>query len=307
MASAGSKETRRRFEWIGNWTAWLAAAVLLCCAVPSGANTAAFATPPNLNFDGKPVNARAVFGMDDVSGQITVSILNLQVDPTAVSQLVAGVAFTLSNLQGGKLSGTLASSTAPAFSIGANGEPTQPTTTTPTEWVVQPVAAARILNITQAGLFLCKICTSGAMNGPDQLIAGGPAENGGYSGANGGISGNKSHNPFLLGSGDPYTPMFVIDVPGVTAATAVASVTFTFGTTFGQYQAAGRYQPIEQYAVPEPGALALTLAGSVPLAIYWRLKSKAASVGVAGMGERQASKANASALRDSRGSMTASQ
>ncbi len=231
-----------------------------------------FATPPNLNFDKQPVNARATFDMDDATGQITISVLNLQVDPTSVSQLISGVAFTLSNLEGGKLSGTLDRSTAALFYIGKNGEPTTPEFTTQTQWVVQPVAAGRVLNINQSGLFLCKICTSGAANGPDQLIIGGPAANGEYVDANGGIAGNDSHNPFLLGSGDPYVPAFVIDnIPGMTATTTVGSVTFTFGTTFGPYQAPGVYMPADQYATPEPGTVALALAGGIPAAIYgWR-------------------------------------
>src|SRR5262249_46377536 len=75
----------------------------------------------------------------------------------------------------------------------------------------------------------------------------GPPTAGSYSGANGSIKNNPSHNPFAA-----QVAVFVLNVPNLEASTPVSVTTFRFGTTLDA-------------AVPEPSTVALALIGVVSL------------------------------------------
>jgi hypothetical protein len=85
--------------------------------------------------------------------------------------------------------------------------------------------------------------------GPTHLIIGPPDGGNLYSAANGSIAGNGPHNPFLNQSAS-----FTITGSGFTAATTIASVTFSFGTTDLVNTAPGVF-------VPEPSSLVLSMFG----------------------------------------------
>jgi hypothetical protein len=60
---------------------------------------------------------------------------------------------------------------------------------------------------------------------PAHTIIGPASADGKYDDAKGSIAGNSAHNPFLA-----ETVTFTLNVPGVTAATTVSNVGFSFGS-----------------------------------------------------------------------------
>jgi hypothetical protein len=218
-----------------------------------------FATGPTTG--GLDVNAEASFTFNVTSQTITVQLLNLQINPQSVSQLISGVEFDLTNLGAGTLSATINTATANSFDIGGNGAPTvdQQSST----WVVQKIGAGT--------LALCEICRLGGGGGPSELVIGGPDPATGsaqvYTNAGGSIAGNGPHQPFLLGSGATYsagplnglvsTPTWVLSVPLLTTSSSVGQARFYFGTTFSRDLAPDSVG----VASPEPGPIVLMLSG----------------------------------------------
>jgi hypothetical protein len=97
-------------------------------------------------------------------------------------------------------------------------------------------------NVT-GGLAVCVICpVTNAPAGPRLTILGGTGS-GAYANANGSISKNLPHNPYLVG-----TVTFILNVPGVTPTSTFSNVIVQFGTT-----------ATPPTAVPEPGSWALML------------------------------------------------
>jgi hypothetical protein len=81
------------------------------------------------------------------------------------------------------------------------------------------------------------------------LIIGPPAASGNYTAANSSIAGNDPHNPFLN-----QTATFTLALSGVTAATNISNVIFSFGTADGN-----------NVAVPIPAAVWLFVSGLLGL------------------------------------------
>jgi hypothetical protein len=112
--------------------------------------------------------------------------------------------------------------------------------------------------------------TGGVFNlffhGPDYAVIGVPGAGPAYSG-NSSIVGNAPHNPFLAGS-----PIFTVNIPGLTSASDISAVTFLFGTE-RQYRVVG--VPCSdcdgggggQDFAPEP--VSFLLAGSGLVGIYF--------------------------------------
>jgi hypothetical protein len=202
-------------------------ATLLCTRPCSADFVEVYDTPSGSSTGGQPVNTQATF--TDVGNTLTVTLNNLQANPTSVVQALSGLFFTFNT---GQTSGTLSSSSGTERTIAGNGTYTDGSAVS-TGWLVQ--------NNVSGGLGLNVL--GGA--GPAHLIIGPPGSGGVYSNANSSIAGNGPHNPFL-----DQSATFTLTVPGLTSSSRINGVTFAFGTTAGTNNVAG-------VVVPEPASLVL--------------------------------------------------
>ena len=160
-----------------------------------------------------PVNAQAI--LTTGTNSVSISLTNLQSNPTSIAQTLSDLEFTLSTTPSG-------ASTLQPSSVGT--ERTVNADKTFTDGSV--VAPGWALTASGPELTLDLIGTATA---PKHTIIGGPdAGTNMYSSANGSIAGNGANNPFLAG-----TVSFHLIVPGITAETTVTGVTFSFSTTAG--------------------------------------------------------------------------
>jgi hypothetical protein len=171
-------------------------------------------TQPGAAVTNGPVNAEAVFTTG--AGFISITLSNLQADPTSAGQLLSGLAFTLSE---GQSNGSLGPNSANLRRVQGGGIFTD-FGSSATGWALDE-------NF-NGGLRLCVLCNNLGSAGPSHLLIGPPADSGRYRAANGSIAGNRPHNPFTA-----ETATFLIYVPTVTEDSSITSVTFSFGTTEG--------------------------------------------------------------------------
>jgi hypothetical protein len=225
-----------------------------------------FATGPT-TVNGSAVNAESTFTFNVTNQTITIQLLNLQLNPGDVAQLISGVEFDLTHLGSGSLSGTsINSGLTTESSLDVNGSGTPIADQHSSSWIVQ--------NTGISSLTLCTICSGGGQ--PDELIIGGPdLTTGTYTAAMGSIAGNGPHNPFIMGSGGTYSsgtlhtlqytsPTWVLNLPGNTLlpATSISHVNFLFGTTYGAVE-----DSVSSFSAPEPGAMVMILSGLLLIAV----------------------------------------
>jgi hypothetical protein len=199
---------------------------------PAHAGSIAFVTPTGSVTSG-PVNAEVDFATS--ANTLTITLKDLQANPTDVAQALSSLSFTVGN---GTLTGaTLASSSAQEITVNS-GRTFTTGATVSTGWV--PMLSG------SSGHLDDLVGTGHA--GPAHLIIGPP---GGptYANSNGSIDGNSAHNPFLN-----QIATFTITGSGISADTTITSATFYFGTTAGVLIGGSP-------AVPEPSALVLGLVG----------------------------------------------
>jgi hypothetical protein len=225
---------------------WILAPALSLAILSAGwvsgdcrANSVTFVTPAGSTAGGQPVSAEAVFTTS--MNTLTITLTNLQANPTSVVQNLSDLFFTLSS---GQTTGTLTSSSGMERTVNGNGSFTDGSVV-PTGW-----------KLSTGPLELNDLAAGAA--GPAHLIIGPPDGLGQYSNANGSIAGNKPHNPFLAGP-----VMFTLDIPGVTVDSTVSSATFSFGTTAGVNVPGMVPMPF----VPEPSSLVLVGVAVAGLAV----------------------------------------
>ncbi len=218
----------------------LACAVVLSSTVATYGATITYVTPTGSMTSG-PVDASAT--LTTGSGTVAITITDLEANPTDVAQTVSDLEFFLSN---GATTGTLSSSSGQQIKVHDDGTFTLGSMVT-TGWGLN--------NNVGGGLQLDAL----GYVGPKGLIIGPPDTGGNYSNAKGSIAGNSAHNPFL-----DQTATFNVAVTGVTAATRITGVKFSFGTTEGQYIVTG------MVGAPEPSAILLVLGGSFALVLLKR-------------------------------------
>lgn len=220
-----------------------AASILFVSAIaPVHANSYLFGTPGGSTIGGQPVDATALFTTG--AGTLTITLTDLQANPTDVSQTISDLDFVLST---GAKTGTLSSSSGQVVTV--NGDGTYSIGSTgPTGWGLN--------NNVSGGLQLDAL----GYIGPAGLIIGPPGLGGKYTDANGSIAGNGPHNPFINQSAT-----FTIAIAGVTSSTAITGATFSFGTTAGTDNLAAAPVP-----TPEPTALGLGLLGLLALGAFKR-------------------------------------
>src|SRR5215472_9023400 len=102
----------------------------LACGVALQVNASqTFMTPTGSTTGGQPVDASAVFTTG--SGTVTITLNNLEANPTSVVQNLSDLSFTLSN---GATSGTLASSSGMEVTVNGDGTFSTGATVSPTAW-----------------------------------------------------------------------------------------------------------------------------------------------------------------------------
>lgn len=206
------------------------------------ADTITFVTPTGSTGGGNPVDASATFLTGP--GTVSITLTDLEANPTSVGQLISDLEFTLSN---GATSGTLASISGTQIQVNGDGSTTS-VSGAPTHWFLN--------NNVSGGLQLDAL---GSGQPKDLIIGPGP-----YTNAKGSIAGNGPHNPFTNG-----TATFVVDVAGVTMDTNIDSAVFSFGTTEGAELVTGTPQtPV----IPEPPSLVLLGTGLICLAGAFKAK-----------------------------------
>jgi hypothetical protein len=222
----------RRFRGIVPLIALVGLALLT--GAQSSQASQVFVTPTGSTTGGGPVSARATF--TESAGSLSITITNLQANPTDVAQLISDLFFTVGSLTP-NAAGTLITATVPLINIAANGTVTNAAATT-TNWNYTATSTVGHLDD-----------LAGPASGPANLIIGPAGAGGVYTAANGSIAGNGPHNPFIN-----QTATFVISDPLITANTVVTAATFSFGTTPG-------INVVGVPAVPEPSTIVSACMG----------------------------------------------
>jgi len=184
------------------------------------------------------VSGQASATIETQTDQVIVTLSDLWTNPADVVGNLSALSFTLDLAPS---SGSLTSSSGIERSVNADGTYSDGSAV-PTGWVFSLAGFTTTLNDL--------IGTGHA--GPAHTIIGAPDANNVYSAANGSITGNGPHNPFLAGSAT-----FIISELGVTANTVVTAATFQFGSANGENQVPGT----PQGSTPEPGTWVLLLGG----------------------------------------------
>jgi hypothetical protein len=201
------------------------------------AGTMTYVTPPGATTGvNQPVSDSATFTTG--KGTITISLRDLQANPTADTQLLSDLRFTLR--VGTTTGSSLSNSSGQEISVDKNGNYSLGSTKA-TGWAYStPNSSTGYLDVL------------GTPVGPAHLLIGPPDGSNHYSKANGSIAGNKSHNPFLN-----QLATYIITAPNVTVNTTIASATFSFGTAQGAISLPG--QPVQ--IAPESSSIVMMVLG----------------------------------------------
>ena len=242
----------RRVREICGWAVVLAAVALTPGASWAGYqifNTIAGGT----DSAGEPVNASASFTTG--TNSITINLQNLIVNQRSIGQNVSDLLFTVS---GSPSSAVISSSASTTREVAANGTYTDSLTPTATGWALTMSGGTIHLN----GL-------SGALYTPSHTLIGLPdPSTNTYSNGNSSLLGNGPHNPYLTNP-----TIFTLNAQGVTDATTISGVQFSFGTQAGD-NVNGTSGPSVS-PTPEPASLTMLCTGLVGLLGYaWKRRKK---------------------------------
>jgi len=249
---------------------------LAVCTLSTGllkATTVSFATGAVTIGAGAAVNAQADINFNASTHTVVITLLNFQLDPKGIASAISGVEIDWSNLSGGATA-SLSSTTASTFTINTDGSITGASNVTTTQWLVETNVSDPTGGYLTNTIALCVVCKN--VNGtspPTELVVGGPAANKpapyGYADGNNSITNN--HSPYILGSGNTFnytsgtplfgmntTPTWTLNVPQITASSAIVAVRFYFGSAY--------IVPGQEWdgslVTPEPAA-AWTMAGGM--------------------------------------------
>ncbi len=222
----------------------LACIVFVIPPAPARGDMITFITPAGSSTGGQSVDASATFttGLNTV----TITLKNLENNPTSDIQNVNGLVFTFTKTP---TAVSITSSSGVERTV-ASDKTYSDASASPTDWKVS--LSTPKVTLTTIGNAMAK-----------QTVIGGPAVDNKYDAANGSIAGSV-HNPFLAD-----TVTFTLNVQGIDATTSLSSVMFAFGTTNTTSNV------VAGQAVPEPSSLALIgLGGAACLAARRRRARK---------------------------------
>ena len=242
-----------------------ARAFLVVLSLPFLAQASAiFTTSAGATVSDGAVDASATFAL--VNGnQLQITLTDNLANPKSVGQLISDLQFSLSGVTGLSLS----SMSSTGITINGNHTPTTDGT----------VNSGWIEGVFGSGFLLCVICAHEDGGDPHDFPKdAAPAEliigPGPYTNANGSITGNSPHNPFLY-----QTATFTLSGTGITSSTSVSNVVFSFGTQFGSDVTGtpgGGGVTLGAGPVPEPGSATLAAGAFGILALVLRLRHRRA-------------------------------
>lgn len=226
-------------------TSLICALLLTAFANVGQCSTVTLATPVGATFSGNPVDFEAIITTS--LNSIVVVLESLQDNPTADTQEISGISFTLNTVDSNAT--TLSSSSGQLINIASGGVWTNDTTDSINHWQVSGSAGSTstviALNVFSGGQ-------------PNDLIIGNPNSNNLYATANNSITG---HQPSIKNSGT-----FTLSMVGITSATTVTTASFNVGTTISNV-------PVNAVvATPEPASILLTSLAFLPLYAFRRRK-----------------------------------
>jgi hypothetical protein len=220
----------------------------------ASAGTFSFVTPAGSMLLGEPVSAAATITTNS-NGTVSVTLANTQQMIHSATQLVTDLFFSLS---GPTTGASISASATQILTVNGDGSVTPIGSGLPGWGIETP---------TPTSIHLCDI-GPGACTDPFTPAHGliGPAAGGAvpYPNANNSIAGNGSHNP-VIGP----TVSWLLTVPGVTDATTVTSLTFSFTTGVDQI-----VPGVPGGTVPEPASLTLLGSGLVYLSARMRRRRR---------------------------------
>ena len=217
------------FPLLGIALAWLTFGSAMA---PVHAGSIVYFTPTGSSTGGGPVKAEADFTTGFHS--LTITLKDLQANPTDVAQLLSDLSFTVGH---GTLTGaTLASSSAQEITVNANK----------TFSLGGAVSTGWVPTLSGSSGHLDDLVGSGHAGPAHTLI--GPSGGSTYANSNGSIHGNGPHNAFLN-----QIATFTITGSGITADTSITSASFSFGTAAGVF--------VVGQSVPEPSTLVMSMIG----------------------------------------------
>jgi hypothetical protein len=207
------------------------------------ASTSAFYSIISTDTAGDPIDATALFGLDS-TGDLTLTLTNLEANIKDVGQSVTGIKFNLSGLTG---------RATPSSQTGAQATVNSTTSLTND-------GSGALLYPWGATTSLPTVTLSALGSGQPQASILGPETSGEYPNANGSIAGNGPHNPFVVATATfDFTGLGGLTNKNIT--TILSSVSIGFGT------AGTDYVPANLVATPEPGSIILFLTGGIGLLV----------------------------------------
>ncbi len=236
----------------------------MATALPLSASTIIFATGPQ-QVGGREINIKATFDFDYNAQTVTISLLNLESNPTDIAQALSSVRF---NITGATATPTYVSSSIGTFDIDNQGRPRADNRAN--TWVAT--------NIGGNTIGFCAVCASGGVGTADLLLGGPAASNLRYSNDDGTLRNRTSAQPFILASGGTYSsgalrtldssPSWVYRLSNMTPNVMVSNVFLGFGEGAAYGSASYFMANYTEYDVPEPGSgtLVITALGIVAAA-----------------------------------------
>jgi MYXO-CTERM domain-containing protein len=223
---------------------------IFACASLAYGNTITLSTAPGAvnPQDSQPEDATVTLTTE--TNEIVVTLTNLETNPTAVSQLISGLTFSLTTLDSATIglsvdtvdSGQLIDRSA------WSATPVNDTTDSITNWTVA-----------SSGASTTNISLSALGGGPADLIIGEPGGGGTYTNANGSL--NNCHAcPLIL-----YTATFDLSLVGVSSSTGIDASTIM--VKYGTDTSGESVNVSQQSLTPEPNSAFLAF-GALGLIAY---------------------------------------
>jgi hypothetical protein len=203
---------------------------------------------------------KATFDFNPTAQTLTIYLLNLESDPTDISQTLGSLRFDITNA-GNAPTLVYQSSSIGNFDLDKHGRPTSDTLQSNT-WSANSIGGNTI--------GFCAVCATGG-TGIGELLIGGPNAKGDYANANTSLTGRTSSAPFTIAGGGTNTngvlksldssPSWVYLFPDMTPQVMVSNVIFGFGEGTAYGSSSYEMASYTEYDTPELESNVLVATG----------------------------------------------